>query len=647
MSPPFVLHDQEALLTRLLLNHQEGKRTVFLVGSPLTAPWKDGGPGVPGVAAMVERARRALQQVGKDVKSQDYQTVFQALQGSHGIGRINALVREAVLKACTLDGDLRERALAGDHEACEQLEKDVDAWALSPGVEALGRLVASAPNIFGRELLTSNFDPLLSVSIRKAGGRAWETRLHGDGHLDASRSDGCRVIQVHGAWHGADTLHSPIQLQAERPALQDSLRRRFEHATLVVVAYGGWKDVFTRTLFELVKWGAAFPEILWAFYSSDDGAIRSTHADLLEGLRPGIERGRVDCYGGIDSNRFFPALAERLQSETPSALSNPKAATADYRPESPFIVGPPIESDDDFYGRRSQREEIRAAVFRRQPVQILGERRMGKTSLLRWVRRHVAEWPQVGKWPVACVSAQGPARRSPADFVQAVGFALGRGAEVGGWLSTCSTAQAERALQELLPLVVLVDEADELSAPGNPFEDGFLETLRAFGQDGRLVWLSTSLTDLHKAFHSSGRTSSFLNDSAQVWAGRLEDEEARELLARGGYPPEVVGALFEEAGGLPYAQQCVADAYFRTGRLDKAVDALEMALEPVFATWWRHRSEEDRSLLRRAVPEVAIANLDRRDRLAARGLVRLGLLKEAEESFRAPGAAWRRYVGEH
>ena len=56
---------------------------------------------------------------------------------------------------------------------------------------------------------------------------------------------------------------------------------------------------------------------------------------------------------------------------------------------NPFVFGRPIDRDADFVGRVAETRSLRDAIDKRQPVQLLGERLMGKTSLIRWVERTV------------------------------------------------------------------------------------------------------------------------------------------------------------------------------------------------------------------------------------------------------------------
>jgi tetratricopeptide (TPR) repeat protein len=74
---------------------------------------------------------------------------------------------------------------------------------------------------------------------------------------------------------------------------------------VVVCAYGGWQDTFTETLVELIRDDTAYPEILWTFYSAKPEADAR-----LERLAPGIDRGNISLYAGIDCHELFPRLYE-------------------------------------------------------------------------------------------------------------------------------------------------------------------------------------------------------------------------------------------------------------------------------------------------------------------------------------------------
>jgi tetratricopeptide (TPR) repeat protein len=203
--------------------------------------------------------------------------------------------------------------------ACRALEFDIAGWHLNAGTDYLGKLVAGYPTRFGKTLLTTNFDPLIEVAIRRAEGAYWRTVLHADANLSQTEASGCHVIHLHGYWFGADTLHTARQLGQSRPHLRDSLRSILRNKLVVVCAYGGWDDVFTDALMEVVRDLTEHPEVIWTFHVAGP----TLEERLSERLAPGINRGRVNLYAGVDCGRFFPQLYQRWSNLEVGAASPP------------------------------------------------------------------------------------------------------------------------------------------------------------------------------------------------------------------------------------------------------------------------------------------------------------------------------------
>jgi hypothetical protein len=180
-------------------------------------------PGVPGVDGVIELIRKEFEgdssQATAALQAFDhsgpnrYQAAFVFLQGRRGQQTANEIVRAAVLGAWIST----PLAIAGIDQpsiddTCRAREFDLAGWAINSGTEALGKLITRYPERFGRSLLTTNFDPLLEVAIRRAGGNYFRTTLHADGNLSQTEGTGCHVIHLHGYWYGSDTLHTSRQL---------------------------------------------------------------------------------------------------------------------------------------------------------------------------------------------------------------------------------------------------------------------------------------------------------------------------------------------------------------------------------------------------------------------------------------------------
>lgn len=274
----YTVYEEEALLYRL---HEElkgsSKDVVFVVGSPLTAPSSDHA-GVTDVEGVVNLIRAKFAQKAAQLKKFDaavldaensYQAAFDFLIGRGGQDAANKIIKQAVAGALTIgQQEGKSETIAGlDASQLQSFENDPNLWSINPGLEALAKLITKFPEHFGNALVTSNFDPLIEVAVHKVGGSAWRTSLSADGSIFDSKAKGCQVIHIHGFWHGSDTLHTPTQLLQDRPQLVNDFLRLIEDKIVVVVAYGGWEDIFTEALRLAVKNKNSFPEILWTFYS--------------------------------------------------------------------------------------------------------------------------------------------------------------------------------------------------------------------------------------------------------------------------------------------------------------------------------------------------------------------------------------------
>ena len=298
-----------------------GREVVFLVGSGLTAPTVDGGPGVPGVWGVIDLIEREFDNEQRDelraecaAAENAYQAAFQFMLRRRGQQEVNGIIRKAVARARLIptDGPAAPYVIDAStpEDVCRSFDSDVNGWHLAPGVEALGRLAAGWRDRFGGTVLTTNFDPLASVAIAKAGGSTFRTMLHRDGDIGQSIGEATQVVHLHGYWHGVDTLHTPRQLGQPRPQLKASLAKLIRDRTVVVLAYGGWDDVFTKALVDVVVEDGSFPEVVWTLRE----AAPTLRPSLVDLLAPGIDRGRVAFYGGVECHTFLPALAREWSS---------------------------------------------------------------------------------------------------------------------------------------------------------------------------------------------------------------------------------------------------------------------------------------------------------------------------------------------
>jgi tetratricopeptide (TPR) repeat protein len=305
------LFTKSDLTDRLLHSGKgQGKKVNLLLGSAVSAAANKDYRGVPFASEIVDliRARlseRQLVDFEEQLRGEDdqYQRAFRFIVGRQGQDAANAIIREAVATA----RKSAEHAVGGtsSDDMCRALENDISGWTLSPALDAVGKLVAFAPEHFGGSILTTNFDPLIQVAIKSHGGSSHRMVLDTDGRLNNVVAEGANVVHLHGYWFGADTLHTTAQLSLPRPQLKSSLTTILKSNILLVSGYGGWDDVFTATLKEVLMDGDARPDVLWTFH----GAEPQVTPALLDMLQSGVQRGRLSIYAGIDCHSFFPELA--------------------------------------------------------------------------------------------------------------------------------------------------------------------------------------------------------------------------------------------------------------------------------------------------------------------------------------------------
>lgn len=297
------------LLSRLRYTINQGKKPIaFVAGSGLTRGT------VPGVERLVRSMRSALQdendaaRFDREVDANDwgarYQQAADFLVRNRDQDLLNRLIRLAVLGACTSLSQLERRRLVEDESSLRALEIE-GSWSLDPGVAALGELLVGLPTDVRGPVITTNFDPLIEVSVRQAGGSPVSQHFDQDGKLVASDDAGTiDIAHVHGFWRRGDTLHTIHQLTAPRHQLDGSLRELLRGHVVVVMGYGGWADAFSNSLLARAREREHLGmDLLWCAYSA------LTTEDFAGGLFGALSTGnRSTFYAPVDLNHALPSL---------------------------------------------------------------------------------------------------------------------------------------------------------------------------------------------------------------------------------------------------------------------------------------------------------------------------------------------------
>lgn len=262
---------------------------------------------------------------------------------------------------------------------------------------------------------------------------------------------------------------------------------------------------------------------------------------------------------------------------------------------SPFVVGRPLRADEPIFGRAGAFQFIHTQLSQYSSVNIVGERRMGKTSLINHLLGNEAKYvPLLSERPLrlAHVDLQGDV----ADAGRFYGAALRellpdpppRRSEQA-WLRqlrdrllarpTCEADEFHRALRHLREVsgvrpVLVVDEFEQLladgSAGGFPYP-AFFNNLRALIGDRHelLAMVIASRCPLAEYFNDPRRphqlTSTFPNYFQPFRLEPLADADADALLRQGsGLQLAELRAARAWAQGHPCHLQAAGEAWAQT-----------------------------------------------------------------------------------
>lgn len=322
--------------------------------------------------------------------------------------------------------------------------------------------------------------------------------------------------------------------------------------------------------------------------------------------------------------------------------------------DNPFFNRQRITDPTYFHGREREIEALYGAIATRQSRSVVGERKLGKSSLLthlacpNTLRDHGFQpqqmvflyanlegmanisydefWPEVlDRLELALPPEQ--------DALQALAHELALQPDV-------RFTQVRRLLRRIersgLTVVLMLDEFESLAA--NPaFGPGFYGELRSLAGELGVVYLTASKRGLFDLTyrHADLLSSPFFNIFSEETLGLLTlEESARLLRGLSGLPdarpfsPEQIEFLVELAGPHPFFLQ-LAGSYLYGARPDTAAghrvpDAVvrhfKAEAEDHFRYWWGQLSEREQLALQRLDTAVVAPELLRE--LATKALIR-------------------------
>lgn len=283
---------------------------------------------------------------------------------------------------------------------------------------------------------------------------------------------------------------------------------------------------------------------------------------------------------------------------------------------NPFVAGSWVRGDN-FFGRRAQLEEVLEGE--RDALWVVGGRRIGKTSLLKELENRVQLSSQTPWAPLYWdLEGSGDARGLAEGLLGSVedSESFRRATRVtvdefeGMSVADLLMALTRRTVRSGWRLLLLIDEAEELLTVAGE-DPAVLPRLRRIfqrGSDVRAVLTSTRrLARLDQATEIA--TSPFLQGFAPpLYLTPLDPNEARQLLARGGFPPDDVELVVERSASHPFLLQLIASRLFETPDARTVLEqvATDEMVANFFAVDFQTLEAPERALLEEVAREGSV-----------------------------------------
>ncbi len=273
----------------------------------------------------------------------------------------------------------------------------------------------------------------------------------------------------------------------------------------------------------------------------------------------------------------FVEISEKLGQNWQEIVSKEAEAQANnnqtIQEDSPFVTGSPITRPRHFFGRQKELKRL-FNLLKRHPLQnaaIIGKRRIGKTSLLHYLKNitttpveelrpnQKSDWlpnPEIYRW--VFVDFQDPRMSSKERFLSHILENLRMKIP-----ENCNLDNFMDVVSDNLhnPTVILLDEIGVGLQRSPELDDEFWESLRSLATNhtgGNLAFiLATHESPIELAHHTRHSSPFFNIFGYTATLGALKKEEARELIASSPIPfaDEDVKWILKESQGIPFLLQ--------------------------------------------------------------------------------------------
>ena len=279
--------------------------------------------------------------------------------------------------------------------------------------------------------------------------------------------------------------------------------------------------------------------------------------------------------------------------------------------KNPFIFGKPVNRND-FYNRKEEVENAKGFLKRLQSCSGVGERRIGKTSFIRYVlsREILREYGvRHENHIIAFLSLSSLYEISKELLIGTIVEKIGEKVQVG----TNSTNVFDEFRANVRELTLkgknLIIALDEFEVITPILDDNFSHWLRFIFQEENVVAITASQTTVRELETSGGTASPLFNIFGNIFLDLFERNETENMIIdmfrKGGMELEEdeVAFLADLSGGNPYFVSLVGYHYYEEKK-KKRIVAPKKFKEDIFPhandqfeSYWKHLTKEEKKFL--------------------------------------------------
>ncbi|CAD5361028.1 SIR2 family protein [Citrobacter freundii] len=297
------LYEYKDLVKSLVTDIKRSRSISFLIGSAMSY---DNGKGCPNVSSMLKVIKEYLSEI--DMLDQEALDILN-LNNTDAYQNIY----EYIFKT---GGNQEDIKILMSRYMDIAKNKTTSEWELTTGICDFAKYVSA----FGAKVnnvLTTNFDPFIEVALENSGKSTLTHSLEYNSNINSVLNINLKninILHLHGYFEN-DTMHTKSQLESVRPKVKESIKSILSTtSSLYVLGYGGWDDIFIKSLEDIVEEFDASYNIRWAFYSESDGDILHNSKKILDIVSPAIAKGRFHPYKGVDCHKLFSDVNSELLS---------------------------------------------------------------------------------------------------------------------------------------------------------------------------------------------------------------------------------------------------------------------------------------------------------------------------------------------